>query len=34
VVWRRHDGIFSETGAFDAHAPALPGFEKAPEFTF
>ncbi len=34
VVWKRHDGTLGEKSAFDAAAPALPGFEKAMEFAF
>jgi protein-L-isoaspartate(D-aspartate) O-methyltransferase len=34
VVWRRHDGTLAEGSAFDASAPALPGFERAIEFAF
>jgi len=32
--WRRFDGQFDSRAVFDAVAPILPGFERAPEFVF
>jgi protein-L-isoaspartate(D-aspartate) O-methyltransferase len=34
TCWIRQDGTFGASSAFDAGAPALPGFEAAPEFVF
>ena len=34
TLWRRHASGFDATEAFDAGAPLLPGFAKAPVFSF
>lgn len=34
TLWRRHASGFDATEAFDASAFVLPGFAKAPEFSF
>lgn len=34
TLWRRHASGFDQTQAFDAAAFVLPGFAKAPEFSF
>jgi len=33
AVWRRSGAVFGKAAAFDATAPALPGFEKKPQFA-